>query len=58
MKKFGVGVGRQDFASILAACEDSGTEIVIVEQDEVYDGMTELEAAKISRDYLKNTFGI
>ena len=53
-----LGMGRQDFASILAACEDSGTEIVIVEQDEVYDGMTELEAAKISRDYLKNTFGI
>ena len=53
-----LGTGRQDFAKILAACEESGTEIVIVEQDQVYDGMTELEAAKISRDYLKNTFGI
>ena len=53
-----LGMGRQDFASILAACEESGTEIVIVEQDEVYDGMTELEAAKISREYLKNTFGL
>lgn len=53
-----LGGGRQDFAKILAACEESGTEIVIVEQDAVYDGMTELEAAKISRDYLKNTFGI
>lgn len=53
-----LGGGRQDFAKILAACEESGTEIVIVEQDSVYDGMTELEAAKISRDYLKNTFGL
>ena len=53
-----LGCGRQDFAKILAACEESGTEIVIVEQDAVYNGMTELEAAKISRDYLKNTFGI
>ena len=53
-----LGTGRQDFAKILTACEESGTEIVIVEQDEVYDGMTELEAAKISRDYLKSTFGL
>lgn len=52
------GSGRQDFASILKACEESGTETVIVEQDKTYNGMTELEAAKISRDYLKNTFGI
>lgn len=53
-----LGCGRQDFAAILAACEESGTELVIVEQDEVYDGMTELEAARISREYLKNTFGL
>lgn len=53
-----LGGGRQDFAKILAACEESGTEYVIVEQDSVYDGMTELEAAKISRDYLKSTFGL
>ena len=53
-----LGTGRQDFSKILAACEESGTEIVIVVQDSVYDGMTELEAAKISRDYLKNTFEI
>ena len=53
-----LGRGRQDFAKILAACEECGTEIVIVEQDQVYDGMTELEAAKISREYLTNTFGI
>lgn len=53
-----LGQGRQNFAEILAACEESGTETVIVEQDKTYGGMTELEAAKISRDYLKNTFGI
>ena len=52
-----VGYGRQDFKSILEACEECGTEYVIVEQDSHYDA-TELEDAKKSRDYLKNTFGI
>lgn len=53
-----LGTGIQNFAEILKACEESGTQTVIVEQDKTYGGMTELEAAKISRDYLKNTFGI
>ena len=53
-----LGQGRQNFAAILAACEAAGTEYVIVEQDKTYGGMTELEAAKLSRDYLKSTFGI
>ena len=53
-----LGMGMQNFAKILEACEKSGTETVIVEQDRTYGGMTELEAAKIARDYLKNTFGI
>lgn len=53
-----LGQGRQDFAAILAAAEEAGVELVIVEQDQVYDGMTELEAAKISRDYLRDTFGL
>ena len=53
-----LGQGRQNFEAILKACEECGTEYVIVEQDKVYGGMTELEAAKLSRDYLKNTFGI
>ena len=53
-----LGMGIQNFANILEACEKSGTETVIVEQDQTYGGMTELEAAKIARDYLKNTFGI
>ena len=53
-----LGMGRQNFAEILSACEECGTETLIVEQDKVYDGMSELEAARISREYLKNTFGI
>lgn len=53
-----LGMGLQDFKTILEACEECGTETVIVEQDKTYDGMSELEAAKIARDYLKNTFGI
>ena len=52
-----LGQGRQNFPEILHACEKSGTRIVIVEQDHVYDGMTELEAARISREYLK-TLGV
>ena len=53
-----LGRGRQDFAEILKACEESGTEYVFVEQDKVYGDMTELEAVKISRDYLRDTFGL
>lgn len=53
-----LGMGLQHFDKILAACEECGTETVIVEQDKTYGGMTELEAARISREYLKNTFGI
>ncbi len=53
-----LGQGRQDFAAILKACEECGTDTVIVEQDRVFNGMTELEAAKLSRDYLKSAFGL
>lgn len=52
-----LGTGRQNFLEILEACEASGTEYVIVEQDQTYD-IPELEAAKISRDYLRETFGL
>ena len=52
-----LGAGRQNFHEILEACEASGTEYVIVEQDQTYD-IPELEAAKISRDYLRDTFGL
>ncbi|MCQ2385805.1 MAG: sugar phosphate isomerase/epimerase [Clostridia bacterium] len=53
-----LGRGRQNFAEILAACEECGTEVVIVEQDKTYGGMSELEAAEISRNYLRDTFGL
>lgn len=53
-----VGMGIQDFKTILEACEESGTDLVIVEQDKTALGMSELESARASREYLKNTFGI
>ena len=52
-----LGMGRQDFKSILEACEECGTEVVIVEQDQTYE-LPELEAARISREYLRDTFGL
>ena len=52
-----LGQGRQDFKKILEACEEAGTEVVIVEQDQTYE-LTELEAAKIAREYLRDTFGL
>ena len=53
-----LGDGIQDFAAILKACEECGTETVIVEQDSPSMGLSELECAKRSRDYLKDKFGI
>ena len=52
-----LGMGRQNFEEILSACEKCGTETVIVEQDQTYD-ISELEAARISRQYLREKFGI
>ena len=52
-----LGQGVQDFKAILEAAEKAGTEYVIVEQDDWYDGDA-LEIAKTSREYLKNTFDI
>lgn len=46
-----VGYGVQDIPSILAAADDAGSEYVVVEQDLSY-GMTSLESAKRSFDYL------
>lgn len=48
-----VGSGIQDFPSILEAAEKSGTEIVIVEQDEFF-GIEPLDGVKKSREYLKS----
>ena len=48
-----LGRGIQDFPAILAAAEDAETDIVVVEQDASPDRPT-LEAARISREYLKS----
>lgn len=53
-----LGHGLQDVKAILEACEECGTEYVIVEQDDPSMGLSELECAKVSRDYLRENFGI
>ncbi len=52
-----VGRGMQNFDEILAACEESGTETVIVEQDSCYEE-GELPAVKASCEYLKSRYGL
>lgn len=49
-----VGSGKQDFPAIIAASEQAGTYWLIVEQDSPSGGMTSMECAKVSRDYLKS----
>lgn len=49
-----VGSGKQDFPAILKACEESGTKWVVVEQDRPSMGLTPMECAKSSIDYLKS----
>ncbi len=51
-----VGKGMQNFDEILAACEESGTQTVIVEQDLSYEE-GELSAVKASYDYLASRYG-
>lgn len=48
-----LGLGKQDFTSIIKASKDAGAEWVIVEQDEPSMGKSPLECAKISIDYMK-----
>ncbi len=48
-----VGYGCQDWYNILKACEDAGTEWVIVEQDRPSLEKAPLECAELSRNYLK-----
>lgn len=48
-----LGMGVQDFPAILAAAEEAGADIVVVEQDASNDRPS-LEAVKISREYLKS----
>jgi len=48
-----VGCGKQDFRSILAACEDAGAKWVVVEQDQPSMGKSAIECAGMSIEYLK-----
>ncbi len=48
-----LGMGVQDIPAILAAAEDAGADIVVVEQDDSPD-RPPLEAARLSREYLKS----
>ena len=47
-----LGLGIQDFPAILDAATKAGTEYIVVEQDAFVD-ITSLEAARVSREYLK-----
>lgn len=49
-----VGKGCQDFPAIVAAADECGAKWYIVEQDEASMGLTALECAKASIDYLHN----
>ncbi len=48
-----VGYGVQDMPAILAACEESGAEWVVVEQDNPAKGETPENSVRLSREYLK-----
>ncbi len=49
-----VGSGLQNFPEILAASEEAGAEWVVVEQDKASMGLTPMECAAKSREYLKS----
>jgi sugar phosphate isomerase/epimerase len=48
-----VGKGNIDFGRILKNAKLSGMKYYIVEQDQVFDGITPMEAIKVSREGLK-----
>lgn len=52
-----VGMGVENWQGILAAIEASAASYVVVEQDESKE-RSPMEAARLSRMYLKDTFGI
>lgn len=47
-----VGSGKQDFPAIVAAADEGGAQWYIVEQDEPSMGLTPMECAKASYEYL------
>lgn len=49
-----VGYGVQDMPAILQAAKDAGAKWVVVEQDRPAPGMTAMESARLSIEYLRN----
>ena len=49
-----VGLGKQDFPAILTAAKEAGATWVVVEQDTPTMGLSELESAEKSIQYLKS----
>ncbi len=49
-----VGKGMQNFPAIMEACEEAGAQWVVVEQDAPALGLTPMECAAASREYLKS----
>ena len=49
-----MGSGKQDFPAIVAAADEGGAMWYIVEQDEPSMGLTPMECAKKSFEYLAN----
>ena len=49
-----LGSGKQDFSAIVKAADEGGAQWYIVEQDEPNKGMTPMECAKASYEYLIN----
>ena len=52
-----LGRGRQDVPALVQAAREGGAEWFIVEQDSPSQGLTALESAKISADYLLSVLG-
>ena len=48
-----VGSGKQNFPAILDAAEKAGSEWIVVEQDNPSMGLSPMECARKSREYLK-----
>ncbi len=49
-----VGYGAQDIPSVITAAKDAGSEWVIVEQDNPASGMTAMESARLSAEYVRS----
>ena len=52
-KMLPIGSGTIDFEKVLSACEDAGTQYVLVEQDHC-NGLDPFDCLKMSYDYLKS----